>query len=127
MTPEEFIRAARVPESLKPQTFGPWKIERWREKDASKGEMTVMKLFALAEAKAHIGFESYTLLRRHSWATIHLENSPEVVMEDSRHELRKHLHARLIARFRNNVTTQGAWELPRFVKRRLSATLPILK
>lgn len=79
MTPQEFISAARVPKRILPQKRGPWTIER-RRADRLRPEHCAV-----------IGFDDYTLLRRISWSTLHLEGADEVVMEDSAQELRKHL------------------------------------
>lgn len=95
MTPEDFIGAARVPHTLKPQSFGPWKIERV---SAAASFLLMLK----------VGFSDYTLLRRISWATMHLgDAAQEVVMEDSIGELRKHLPIWLNARGSVLVTGLG--------------------
>jgi len=218
MTPSDFIAAARVPERLRPQSFGPWRIERWYEWDIDRSKLSFHGLLTLQRTLERVGFPFYTLLRRHSWATIHLEDSPEVVMEDSKQELRKHLpiwlnakgsvlvtglglgcvvrgllaskqvehitvveidrsilrivghefegnsrikliqgdalkvqfnrqrfdyawhdlwtdggenlqvqHMRLIVKFSRNCATQGCWGMPRFLKRKLANTIPVLK
>ena len=75
-SPETYLRAARCPLSLKPQTFGLWEIKR----------MTPC-LSSWADA---VGWDSYTVLWRWTEATMHLAPG-EVVMEDSRPELRQHL------------------------------------
>lgn len=91
MTPDDYIRVARVPESLKPQAFGPWKIERWRAKDIDTRKFPLSAQFKLAAIVNRIGFDEYTLLRRYSWNTMHIGDGYDVVMEDSKEELRKHL------------------------------------
>jgi hypothetical protein len=110
MKPSDYIAAARVPMRLKPQSFGPWSIRRvfvsdlWREM-----ERKLPPKFAVSEsmvAKLKIGFDSYTLLHRYSWATLHLE-TPEVVMEDSWFELQKHLPIWMRAEGRVLVTGLG--------------------
>ena len=89
MKPIDFITAARVPDSLTPQVFGPWTIERRR----------------ISPAIAR--FDVYTLLFRTSLATLHLEGPGEVVMEDSRFELQQHLPIWLHAKGRVLVTGLG--------------------
>jgi hypothetical protein len=97
--PYVYIEAARVPERLKPQSFGPWCIQRLRVKDiAGSLHSRVMHAY-------RIGFDSYTLLRRVSWKTLHIGDGTEIVMEDSRHELRKHLPIWLFAK--GNVLVTG--------------------
>src|SRR5579863_8833218 len=92
-SPQYFMEAARVPARLKPQTFGPWTIQR---RDFSGHGLAVFQ----------IGWNSYTLLRRVSWKTLHLMEH-EIVMEDSRVELRKHLPIWMVARGRILVTGLG--------------------
>lgn len=87
MTPADFLRAARVPATLQPQTFGPWTIERRRARPNVPGELEL------------VGGDDYTLLRRISWASLHLQEG-EIVMEDSAQELRKHMPIWLEARGR---------------------------
>lgn len=94
MKPLDYIYAARVPASLKPQTFGPWKIER-------------ANLSNSLAAMARAGFSSYTLLFRTSWAALQLKVSSELVMEDSLHELQTHLPIWLRGRGRVLVTGLG--------------------
>jgi len=98
MTPTDFIHAARVPESLKPQAFGPWRIER----RVNRSKLWAPKLDWLCK----VGFESYTLLTRYTWATLHTDTG-DVVMEDSRRELQKHLPIWLNAEGRVLVTGLG--------------------
>lgn len=87
MTPADIMRAARVPPTVRPQTFGPWSIERRLASDSILGEFDL------------VGGPDYTLLRRHTMATLHLEGG-EIVMEDSVRELSKHLPIWLAARGR---------------------------
>jgi hypothetical protein len=87
MTPDEYIKAARVPESLEPQSFGLWTIRRTDCTAACK----------IPAFRRWIGFESMTLLHRFTEATMHTTYG-EVVMEDSRRELRRHLPIWLCAR-----------------------------
>lgn len=75
-TPAQFIAAARVPDSVEPQDFGLWQITR--------------RTFTDPDHLAEIGFPTQTSLCRWTDATIHL-GAGEIVMEDSRRELRKHL------------------------------------
>lgn len=102
MTPRQFLEAARVPHSLDPQEFGLWQIERRKAGETILGELQVdMGLpFGL------VGWPDYTLLRRHTLASMHLPLG-EVVMEDSLRELRKHLPIWLAARGRILITGLG--------------------
>src|SRR5436309_2613334 len=95
LSPEDYMRAARVPYRLKPQTFGPWRIRR-------------ITAQAIVERDCQrLGFPSYTILSRVSYRTLHLEGESDVVMEDSRVELCKHLPIWLHARGRVLVTGLG--------------------
>ncbi len=100
LNPEDYINAARVPESLTPQAFGPWVIKR-KAHDPAK-----ISAFALLNFQAQVGFRSQTLLLRHTWATLHLADG-EIVMEDSRRELRKHIPIWMKAKGRVLVTGLG--------------------
>lgn len=97
MTPIDFITAARVPDTLQPQVFRPWSIER---------DPMPMPL-----DRPDMMFPTYTLLRRLSWSSLHQVRDDgtggEIVMEDSPHELRKHLPIWLAARGRVLVTGLG--------------------
>lgn len=97
VTPEDYIAAARVPDTLKPQSFGLWTIKRVSA-DA------IVSPFGSLDFQLKVGFRSYTLLTRATMATLHLEDG-EVVMEDSRRELRKHLPIWL--RAKGNVLVTG--------------------
>lgn len=78
---DDIIRAARVPGSLEPQSFGLWHIARH--------DMTILPR---AYRKRMIGFDTQTILQRMTLATMHHgKGGWEVVMEDSVRELRKHL------------------------------------
>jgi hypothetical protein len=99
-TAEHFINAARVPESLKPQAFGPWVIKRMAPNPAK------VSAFAVLSFQLQVGFPSQTLLLRHSWATLHRADG-EIVMEDSRRELQKHLPIWMKAKGRVLVTGLG--------------------
>lgn len=97
MTPRDFLHAARVPHAIEPQKFGLWTIERRGAGETILGEInTDMALpFGL------VGWPDYTLLRRLTIASLHLEHvGGEVVMEDSLRELRRHLPIWLTARGR---------------------------
>jgi hypothetical protein len=72
----EFMAAARVPYSLRPQTFGLWGIRRVPARNV--------------EQLNDIGWTDYTILHHMTEATMH-QDLGEIVMEDSVHELRKHL------------------------------------
>lgn len=85
------LNAARVPETLEPQSFGDWSI--WRKKLPE-------------EHRFEHGWPHYTLLMKRvkvdpSWENMHLldddETKMDVVMEDSPKELRKHLPIWVIA------------------------------
>lgn len=84
MTPHDYLATARVPPSLKDQTFGPWDIQR---------QLTYTR------------FE-FAGLFRHTYATIHL-GLGECVMEDSPTELRQHLPIWLRGHGRVLVTGMG--------------------
>lgn len=100
MTPQDYIEAARVPHSIEPQEFGLWKIER-----LTCGQRIVEnRLIVLSEET--VGFPDYTMLSRWTWATLHNVRG-EIVMEDSRRELSKHLPIWLGARGRVLVTGLG--------------------
>ena len=90
MTPADYLAAARVPDHLQPQTFGLWSIERHPVPPLEED---------------WIGFPTITLLRRVTEATVHERG--EVVMEDSRRELARHLPIWLSARGRVLVTGLG--------------------
>lgn len=83
-TPDEFLEAARVPATLTPQTFGMWTIER-RGADEDLDHDRAL-------GRVRVGWDDYTILRKLTMASLHLEHiGGEVVMEDSRRELSKHL------------------------------------
>lgn len=104
MTPADFLAAARVPQSLEPQRFGLWTIERRCAGDSVLFEDLEDRGLPFGE----VGWPEYTLLRRLTEASLHLEYcGGEVVMEDSRRELRKHLPIWLAARGRVLVTGLG--------------------
>jgi hypothetical protein len=94
LSPDDFIAAAKVPKRLRPQSFGPWSIERWTVDGLRKKlgrEFTFAESLSIAHSTSRIGGNEYTMLWRVSWRTLHLGDQREVVMEDSREELRKHL------------------------------------
>jgi hypothetical protein len=91
MTPLEFVRAARVPHSLEPQTFGLWTIER--------------HITQPCEAVTAC-FDDYTILRRWSTRSLHLP-AGEVVMLDTMQELVSHMPIWLAARGRVLITGLG--------------------
>lgn len=99
MKPADFIAAARVPESLKPQVFGLWSITRVSLENL---ESDFEKFMFLSQ----VGFRSQTALRRASWKTLHLEQG-EVVMEDSLKELSTHLPIWLKAKGKVLITGLG--------------------
>jgi hypothetical protein len=99
-TPADYLSAARVPGAIAPQVFFPWTIERRMAGVAAPGEI------GLSPEQA--GWPDYTLLRKLTMASLHLEHiGGEVVMEDSRRELRKHLPFWLTARGRALKTGLG--------------------
>lgn len=85
------LKAARVPETVQPQEFGMWKIER--------------KVWKTPTQVAACGFGSQTILRLATLATLHTDG--EIVMEDSLPELMRHLPAWVHARGRVLVTGLG--------------------
>ena len=94
--PETYLRAARCPDSLKPQKFHPWEIARLEPK--------------IGRRRLYTGWPSYTVLYRHTkvtWANLHLDQPSEIVMEDSKPELRQHLPIWLKGRGRILVTGLG--------------------
>ena len=93
MTPDDYLEAARVPASVAPQTFGLWTIVR---RDTSHPDL-----------EARVGWPSRTELYRVSGRTLHLIGPGELVMEDSRRELSKHLPIWMVARGRVLVTGLG--------------------
>lgn len=72
---KKLLDACRVPKSLAPKEFGIWAIDRYPKK--------AFKNHHLA------GYPDVTLLRRYTESNIH--EGGEVVMEDSKNELKKHL------------------------------------
>lgn len=94
MKAPDFIAAARVPLTLHaPQDLGLWTIERvW-----AMNRRDIKRLG---------GFAHQTVLRRATMATLHLGGG-EIVMEDSRRELSRHLPIWLRARGRVLVTGLG--------------------
>lgn len=109
MTPDDYIRAARVPYRLKPQAFGPWRIRRVQTAailERSRKFPWSVQFRVLEDCKG-IGFPSYTLLSRVSVKTLHLKDESDIVMEDSRLELQKHLPIWLEAKGRVLVTGLG--------------------
>ncbi len=92
MTPAEYIAAARCPETMSIGNFGLWTIDK--------------RYCTNEREEAQVGWPNYTLLGRMTEATIHLPLG-EIVMEDSRRELRRHLPIMLNARGRVLVTGLG--------------------
>jgi hypothetical protein len=99
--PHDFLQAARVPETLQPQSFGAWTIDRVRS--TGGGEM----LRPIENGRWEwSGWPSITLLYRQTLATMHLPHG-DVVMEDSRRELLRHMPIWLAARGRVLVSGLG--------------------
>lgn len=92
MTPADYLQAARVPDSVQPQKFGLWEIKR----------VPITGIATLFE----IGWSDYTLLFRTTAATLH-NCVGEVVMEDSKRELERHLPIWLAAHGRVLITGLG--------------------
>lgn len=101
LSPATFLEAARVPETVPLGRFGLWTIERVESKDGR--ELAQRGADGLWE---WVGWPSMTLLYRATEATLHQEHG-EVVMEDSRRELRRHLPIWLAARGRVLVSGLG--------------------
>ena len=101
VTPNDFIRAGRVPNTVEPAEFGPWTISRVKAEETLPlcGDQVIMN-------RKLVGFDDYTILHRSTWATLHLPYG-DIVMEDSRRELRKHLPIWMAARGRVLVTGLG--------------------
>src|SRR5271154_6313451 len=76
MTPAVYLASARVPKSVPSGTFGLWEI--FRQSAQTLGDLAAM------------GGTETTVLSRMTLATMHLEHG-EIVMEDSRTELCRHL------------------------------------
>jgi hypothetical protein len=91
LSPKAFLAAARVPETLRPQSFGAWTIYR----NAVPSNM-----------QKFVGGATQTSLHRHTLATLH-RGIGECVMEDSLSELQKHLPIWLAAHGRILVTGLG--------------------
>ena len=92
MKPGEFLQAARVPLTLTPQSFGQWTIDRtWN---------------IPPEHRATVGpWDHLTLLKTYTASTRSIGG--EVVMEDSKQELSRHLPIWLHAKGRVLVTGLG--------------------
>lgn len=91
----DFVAAARVPDTLRPQRFGRWNITR--------------RPYTLQSAR--YPWPTYTVLCRHTEAGMHLIDDDgwggEVVMEDGLVELCRHLPIWMAARGRVLVTGLG--------------------
>lgn len=74
ISPITYMRAARVPDSIKPATFFPWEIIKR----------------PMPHGIGFDGFETQTMLTRWGWSSLHQEHG-EIVMDDSLVELRRHL------------------------------------
>lgn len=94
---DAYLRAARCPPSLRPQSFGLWTIEKRGAPDEDR---------AGAMFRALIGAPEQTVLARLTEATLH-QPPGEIVMEDSTMELERHLPIWLAARGRILVTGLG--------------------
>jgi hypothetical protein len=100
VTPLDYLSAARVPDSVRSEVFGPWRILR---RSMEEFPSPVMNRLGLREAGEPA---RYTLLLRHTMASLH-QSFGDVVMEDSRRELRRHLPIWLNARGSVLVTGLG--------------------
>lgn len=92
MTPAQYLEAARCPPSIQPGEFGLWKIERL---DLSPTQQKIADAFA-----------TQTVLSHWTEETLH-KGRGDIVMEDSRPELRKHLPIWMNARGRVLITGLG--------------------
>lgn len=90
MKVNDFIRAARVPNEIPSGEFGIWSIYRVEH---------------LEDAEPWVGFDTITILRAATMATIHRGGT--VVMEDSLRELGRHLPIAMAARGRVLITGLG--------------------
>lgn len=97
MTKDLYLQAARCPETVVPQTFGLWTIQR-RSAPAEEPARAMFRYF--------VGAEFQTALCRATGATMHFDGG-ETVMEDSLQELRRHLPIWLHARGRVLITGLG--------------------
>lgn len=102
MTPQDYMEAARVPPSVKPQDFGLWRIERIPASATAK----LIDETTIAMSLRTVGWPHYTMLSRFTEKTLHRVRG-DIVMEDSRIELRKHLPIWMKARGRVLVTGLG--------------------
>ena len=91
------LGAARCPSSLKPQDVGLWSIRRRRVPEHPVGAAMFRVLTG--------GYDYQTVLHRMTEATMHTDG--EIVMEDSRQELSRHLPIWLAARGRVLVSGLG--------------------
>lgn len=89
---DDYLDYARVPPTVLPQVFGPWMIERFENLPPNLAKVT--------------GWHSQTVLSRHTIATLHHYRG-EIVMEDSKQELKRHLPIWLSARGRVLITGLG--------------------
>lgn len=89
--PEAILNAARVPNIDLPEKAGPWNLSR-------------RDVYGFDRIK--VGWSSYTLLQRVTMGSLHLEGG-EVVMEDSRPELLRHMDFWMKASGRVLVTGLG--------------------
>ncbi len=103
MTPQDYLEAARVPQSLEaPQEFGLWAIVR---RDAS---FLYPSFKALRVFKELNGWDTQTVLTRMTTETMHKDPPGwEIVMEDSKQELQRHLPIWMNAKGRVLVTGLG--------------------
>lgn len=95
MNKEAIINSMRVPREIKDQSFGLWTVRRLTAGETVLGEMGLM------------GFPDMTVLFRLNEKSMHLTTPGEVVMEDSRRELSRHLPVLMEARGRVLVTGLG--------------------
>ena len=92
MTADRYVARARVPNTVPTGEFGPW---------------TIRRIEATGEThQALCGWHTHTVLYRHTWETLNRAHG-EIVMEDSRRELRQHLPIWLHAHGRVLVTGLG--------------------
>jgi hypothetical protein len=96
VTPAAYLEAARVPATVPTGRFGLWTIERLKSPPPA---------LCLAAGEPPVGWDTYTVLRRVTMENLHQDG--EVVMEDSRRELRRHLPIWLAAHGRVLVSGLG--------------------
>lgn len=80
LSPSGYLHAARVPDALHDQEFGPWRIHRVELPDSIVRFRAGVRSFVCLSQRAKVDISN-----------MHLSDPRDVVMEDSFFELRKHL------------------------------------